>query len=252
MNLDEFRALKAQEESQKTEETQVAKEEVKVEPTQTTETTEIKTEETNPNEIEIDGIGKVEINELKNGYLRQSDYTKKTQEISKLRKEAEEAMKIAEFVKSNPQLAQSIGVEPINPFMNKISELEEQLYDMKLEKEIETLTNKYPDFEVLEVLQVAHDKGLTNLEDAYKIVKSNKPVVQPSVNIDEIREQIKNELLKEFGVDENTKIKTVISNGANAQITNNAPSISEAEAKVARFMNLTPEEYIKWRDIESK
>ena len=161
-------------------------------------------------------------------------------------------MKIAEFVKSNPQLAQSIGVEPVNPFMNKISELEEQLYDMKLEKEIETLTNKYPDFEVLEVSQVAHDKGLTNLEDAYKIVKSSKPVTQPSVNIDEIREQIKNELLKEFGVDENTKIKTVISNGANAQITNNAPSISEAEAKVARFMNLTPEEYIKWRDIESK
>ena len=247
MNLDEFRALKAQEESQKTEETQVAKEEVKTEPIQTEEAIE-----TNPNEIEIDGIGKVEINELKNGYLRQSDYTKKTQEVSKLRKEAEEAMKIAEFVKSNPQLAQSIGVEPINPFMNKISELEEQLYDMKLEKEIETLTNKYSDFEVLEVLQVAHDKGLTNLEDAYKIVKSNKPVTQPSVNIDEIREQIKNELLKEFGVDENTKIKTVISSGANAQITNNAPSISEAEAKVARFMKLTPEEYIKWRDVESK
>lgn len=247
MNLDEFRALKAQEESQKTEETQVAKEEVKTEPIQTEEVIE-----TNPNEIEIDGIGKVEINELKNGYLRQSDYTKKTQEVSKLRKEAEEAMKIADFVKSNPQLAQSIGVEPVNPFMNKISELEEQLYDMKLEKEIETLTNKYSDFEVLEVLQVAHDKGLTNLEDAYKIVKSNKPVTQPSVNIDEIREQIKNELLKEFGVDENTKIKTVISSGANAQITNNAPSISEAEAKVARFMKLTPEEYIKWRDVESK
>ena len=161
-------------------------------------------------------------------------------------------MKIADFVKSNPQLAQSIGVEPVNPFMNKISELEEQLYDMKLEKEIETLTNKYSDFEVLEVLQVAHDKGLTNLEDAYKIVKSNKPITQPSVNIDEIREQIKNELLKEFGVDENTKIKTVISSGANAQITNNAPSISEAETKVARFMKLTPEEYIKWRDVESK
>ena len=247
MNLDEFRALKAQEESQKIEETRVAKEEIKTEPIQTEEIIE-----TNPNEIEIDGIGKVEINELKNGYLRQSDYTKKTQEVSKLRKEAEEAMKIAEFVKSNPQLAQSIGVEPVNPFMNKISELEEQLYDMKLEKEIETLTNKYSDFEVLEVLQVAHDKGLTNLEDAYKIVKSNKPVIQPSVNIDEIREQIKNELLKEFGVDENTKIKTVISSGANAQITNNAPSISEAEAKVARFMKLTPEEYIKWRDVESK
>ena len=247
MNLDEFRALKAQEESQKIEETRVAKEEIKTEPIQTEEIIE-----TNPNEIEIDGIGKVEINELKNGYLRQSDYTKKTQEVSKLRKEAEEAMKIAEFVKSNPQLAQSIGVEPVNPFMNKISELEEQLYDMKLEKEIETLTNKYSDFEVLEVLQVAHDKGLTNLEDAYKIVKSNKPVIQPSVNIDEIREQIKNELLKEFGVDENTKIKTVISSGANAQITNNAPSISEAETKVARFMKLTPEEYIKWRDVESK
>ena len=54
MNLDEFRALKAQEESQKTEETQVAKEEVKTEPIQTEEVIE-----TNPNEIEIDGIGKV-------------------------------------------------------------------------------------------------------------------------------------------------------------------------------------------------
>ena len=43
MNLDEFRALKAQEESQKTEETQVAKEEVKVEPIQTEEIIETKT-----------------------------------------------------------------------------------------------------------------------------------------------------------------------------------------------------------------
>lgn len=245
MNLDEFRAMKASEESEK-ENPQT--EEIIEEPKPTEVDQPI--EETIPTqeEIEIEGIGKVKLDELKNGYLRQSDYTRKTQEVSKLRKESEEAINVYNHIKSNPQLAHNVGLEPSNPVADKMNELEEKLYDLQLEKEIDTLVAKYPDFEVMDVLKIAQDKQLTNLEDAYKIYKSSN-VSQPLVDMDAIKEQVKQELLKEFGIKESDKGKTIISQGANVQVKNNEPNISETEAKIARSMGITSEEYVKWRDI---
>ena len=244
MNLDEFRALKAeQEKSQVEEATPEVKEEVEPTPVQE----EVKEEPKIPDEIEIEGIGKLTVDELKNGYLRQSDYTKKTQEVSKLRKEHEEALKLYEQVKMNPEFAQNIGIQH-DPYVSKINELEEKLYDLQLEKEIDRMTSKYPDFEVREVLELAHQKGMTDLEDAYRLVKSTKPQVEEKVDINSIREQVKQEILKEFGITESDKGRTVISQGTNSQIKNDEPIISSAEAKVAQAMGMTPKEYAKWRD----
>ena len=247
MNLDEFRALKAQQESQ-TEEAPV--EEV-IEPKQeeVEVTPEVEKEETKIDEVEIEGVGKVSIDELKNGYLRQSDYTRKTQEISKLRKEHGEAIRLYDEVRSNPQFAQNIGVQQENPYIQKINELEERLFDMQLEKEIEKLSTRYPDFEAREVLEFAHQKGMTNIEDAYKLVKASKPKQEEPINMSSLREEIKAELLKELGIKEEDKTRTVISQSSNTQITNNEPQISSAEERVARGMGMTPQEYIKWRDV---
>lgn len=45
--------------------------------------------------LELDGE-KIPLKEIKNGYMRQSDYTKKTQEVAKLRHEADEIARTAE------------------------------------------------------------------------------------------------------------------------------------------------------------
>lgn len=73
MNIDQYRAMKAQEEATKAQ-PNVVEEPVVVEPI--IETKPIEPEPEKPITVEIDGK-QVDINELKNGYLRQSDYTKK-------------------------------------------------------------------------------------------------------------------------------------------------------------------------------
>lgn len=48
------------------------------------------------------GDGEISIGELKNGYMRQEDYTKKTQETSEQRKEAEQALTLYRALQENP------------------------------------------------------------------------------------------------------------------------------------------------------
>ena len=172
MNIEQYRALKAQEEASK------AQQQVEQPTTPPVEETKPVTEETKPITVEIDGK-EVTIEELKNGYLRQADYTRKTQQLANQRREFEDAVKLYEHLKSNPeilqQLQQVIDVpRTLDPTQAKVIELEQKVYDMMLEREIEILQNKYPDFEVREVLEMASQKQLTNLEDAYHLVKSSK------------------------------------------------------------------------------
>lgn len=49
-----------------------------------------------------------EINEWKQGYLRQQDYTRKTQELAEQRKELEELIRFADYLRANPQKLQKV------------------------------------------------------------------------------------------------------------------------------------------------
>lgn len=283
MNIDEYRALKAEEETQasqpvdqvtsvatptettipvvETSQAQSTSATIQTEgsPDVSLENTQPQTTETPtptlPDKITIDGLGEVTIDELKNGYLRQSDYTRKTQEVSRKSKEVDEAVVLFEHLKQNPQLAQQLlqtkELPPnLDPTQSKVMELEEKLYDMMLEKEIETLQSKYPDFEIKDVLEIAESKKMTNLEDAYFLSKSNKPVAPQ--NMEEVKKQIRQELLLELE-NERKSTKSIITDGGDVSIVQeNAPTLSESEMKVSSMMGMKPEEYIKWRDIKPK
>ena len=296
MNIDEYKALKEKEEQAKSEgspasdqpeatkgeqePTQNEGTETPTEPTEPTtqsqeegeqsspsvESTDSQEKEpkaTEPEKIQIEGIGEVTLDELKNGYLRQSDYTKKTQDVSKQRKEAEEALGFYEQVKQNPQIANQLkkqGEIPksLDPATAKLVDLESKYYDLVLEKEIESLQGKYDDFEVKDVLNTAHEKGITNLEDAYKIVKASKQdstsknsEVEP-VDTESLKEQLRKEILQELD-EKNTD--TIISSNDNQSVTSsNEPKISEGEKKVAKGMFRHSKDpigdYITWRDAK--
>ncbi len=277
MNIDQYRAFKAQQEAeatQKTEQTQAAEEEKptteEVAPEETTEekpTTESEekpveekpTEEKLPDKIEISGIGEVSMEELKNGYLRQSDYTKKTQEVSRKSKEADEALALYNHLKQNPKLAeqflQTKNLPPtLDPTNSKITELENKVYDMMLEKEIDVLQNKYSDFEAREVVKEAHEKKITNLEDAYFIVKARKQTGQPQdvVDKDKLKEELRKELLKEIEEERKSTQTVISSSDSNPVVKDDAPKLTEMESNVARNLKMSDEEYIKWRDIGKK
>lgn len=249
MNIEQYRALKAQEEASKTQP------QVEQPTTQQVVETQPTVEETKPITVEIDGK-EVTIDELKNGYLRQSDYTKKTQQLSNQRKEVEDAVKLYEHLKNNPEVTQQIQQvtsvpRTLDPTQAKVIELEQKMYDMMLEREIETLQNKYPDFEVMEVIEMASQKQLTNLEDAYHLVKSSKGSTQQSVDVDKLKEDLRKELLKE--INSNVETSSIITPGSNGVVTTtDTPMLSQSEVRVATSMGMTPVEYAKWRDADKK
>lgn len=249
MNIEQYRALKAQEEASK------AQPQVEQPTTQQVVETQPTVEETKPITVEIDGK-EVTIDELKNGYLRQSDYTKKTQQLSNQRKEVEDAVKLYEHLKNNPEVTQQIQQvtsvpRTLDPTQAKVIELEQKMYDMMLEREIETLQNKYPDFEVMEVIEMASQKQLTNLEDAYHLVKSSKGSTQQSIDVDKLKEDLRKELLKE--INSNVETSSIITPGSNGVVTTtDTPMLSQSEVRVATSMGMTPVEYAKWRDADKK
>lgn len=289
MNIDEYRAYKAQmeEEMKKQQErkeeqpSEPPKDEPKVE-TQPEEAKKVEpsTEvqpETPPQEQEpektsvpeklvINGeeVTLEQIQEWKNGYLRQSDYTKKAQELARQRQEIEEALRVIEQIRSNPELAQQIAtqtqVPTLDPYTAKMQELEARMYDMMLEKEVESLSHKYPDFEVREVLTIAQEKQMTNLEDAYFIWKARQQVSkpksqetaspQPSFNMEELKEQLRQELLNELKAQQTPDVpKSIITTqGSTPPKTEPPIKLSASEVKVAKALGMTPEEYAQWRN----
>ena len=77
-------------------------------------------------------------------------------------------------------------------------------------------------------------------------------VTNTPVNLEEIKEQVRKDLLKELEAEKGAT-QTIISSTAQQVATaSNKPALSESEAKVARMMKLTPDEYIKWRDVDKK
>lgn len=249
MNIEQYRALKAQEEASK------AQPQVEQPTTPPVVETQPTVEETKPITVEIDGK-EVTIEELKNGYLRQADYSRKTQQLANQRKEVEDAVKLHEHLKNNPEILQQLQQvtdvpRTLDPAQAKVIELEQKVYDMMLEREIEILQNKYPDFEVMEVLEMASQKQLTNLEDAYHLVKSSKGGVQQTFDVEKIKEELRKELLKE--IESNVETSSIITpNGGGVVETPDTPTLSQSEIKVAASMGMTPTEYAVWRDVDKK
>lgn len=233
-------------------------------PIESVEPTDIQTEpEEKDNSVEIEGIGKIsvdDIKEWKQGYLRQSDYTKKTQSLASQRQEYEDAVNLYNYLKANPELASRLQddsydgnqqyqqmTEKLNPFYQRLETLEQQLINQELDKEINDLKTKYPDFNEVEILNEANKRGVTDLEFVYKAMSSK--------NTDDVRKQIEDEvrqqILKELQ-DNNTSTQTIISNGDKPPVKNY--NLSPQETSVAKnyieqgvFENI--EEYVKWRDM---
>ncbi len=249
MNIDQYKAIKAQEASAKPAEAPPSKE-----PEKQPNTTPVKeeTKPTTPEKVTIEGVGEVSFDELKKGYLRQSDYTKKTQAVSAQRKEAEQALQLVEQLKGNPQAVEQLkknvpAVGQLDPVVQMVQQLQNEIYDLKLDNEIKTLQSKYADFEVLDVLRVAQEKQIDNLEDAYLMWKGRSS--GKTTDIEQLKAELKKELLKEFdGNDE--ALETMITPRGKAPDVKSGPQLSAAEKRVAHNLKMSDSEYAKWRDAD--
>lgn len=148
--------------------------------------------------VKVDGDEQqVSLGELQDGYMRQSDYTRKTQELSEQRKRSQQAEAIVSSLESDPEgtlraLGDAFGVaqpagrqpttgdswdgdwsEPEDATSQRIAELESRLEQQDrltrrqaVEKQVESLQAQYGEFDSQELFQHALRHKIGNLEAA--------------------------------------------------------------------------------------
>ena len=160
--------------------------------------------------IKVDGQETdVTLEELRNGYMRQSDYTRKTQGIAELQRAAEWAVQMQQAFKQDPQgtleyLARATGVnlgsasedDPYNdidpelqPIAASLREQERRLsqmqaaiaaqaeaaeqerYVQEAQKELWEAQQEFPDMDVRKTLELAAEKGVA-IREAHLLLQA--------------------------------------------------------------------------------
>lgn len=201
-----------------------------------------------PQYINLDGeqLTLEQIKEFKQGYLRQSDYTKKTQILAQERERLKEAVELYEYLQSNPEIAQKLveedtGVKNIAPTQENqmLKDLSYKIATIELDAQLNNLKAKDPDLDEIELLTIANQRGV-NIDDAYNIYRG--------LNFDKILERKLKEqsanLTKQIQQNGNVT-KTLISDADKANKNANY-GLSDAQLNMAKKLGMTPEEYAKW------
>lgn len=139
--------------------------------------------------FELDGTP-ITLDEARNGYLRQSDYTRKTQELAEMRSRLAEAEAITEALRADPvatlnALSQAFDVglqaqAPYDPYADmdpelarismleqKIAAQEQAALQASIDAEINNLHSQFGDFNDQELFAHAIKGGFPNLRAAY-------------------------------------------------------------------------------------
>lgn len=162
-------------------------------------------------EVTVNGeTFKVPLAELRNGYMRQADYTRKTQQVAadadtiRWAREMQEAFRV-DPAGSIRYLQEQFGYldEPdpladVDPEMQPIvaelwrtqqqlvelqqkqEQIDQERVNVKVRAELDQMKSKYSDFDPFEVLPIAIDNGLT-METAYKIWKADRAEAESEV-----------------------------------------------------------------------
>jgi hypothetical protein len=210
-----------------------------------------------PQEIEIEGIGKVtpaQIKEWQSGSLRQSDYTKKTQEIARQREELKEAQELFEYLKANPHLVQQLQdaegkpvnreiVSTVTPEHGMMKEVFYNQMSMMIDKQIADIKSTYGVDTIDEValFDKARELHTNDLDFVYRALNFNKTPMDEKALI----ERAKEELRKELEADK-VATRTIVGAG-NPPITQTQGTLTDAEKRVAAGMGMKEEEYLKWK-----
>ena len=226
-----------------------------VEPTETQvgDTTPEVEPSNEPEKYNIPGVGEFtadEIKEMKNGGLRQSDYTRKTQELAKQREEMKEATALYEHLRKNPFLIEAIKQAEQNP--NSVVStaaptperqmLREVMFNqkaMEVDMKVSQLHQKYGDFNEADLFERATKYGTDDLEFVLKGILYDSASTTTAVQ--SAKEQLKAELEANRDV-----VETVV---GTRQQQNKKPSLglSEDEKRIARALGLSESEYAKWK-----
>lgn len=206
-------------------------------------------EEPAPSSYMIDGE-EVDIDTIrawKNGNMRQSDYTRKTQEVAAERERLKEASTIYDYLKNNPDVVRAIREAENNPAVTNalpsaekdaIQQMRIELQSMKIDNKVRELHDKYGNFDEDTLFKTANERGVTDLEIVLQSMLYNNGTNKNAI------EAAKKELLEEIEANKEGT-KTIVKN--TAKKPQQKASLSAAEKRVARGMGLSESDYIKWK-----
>lgn len=146
----------------------------------------------------------VPLSELRNGYMRQADYTRKTQQVAADSQVLQWAREMQEAFRVDPAgsiryLQEQFGllekdadpwadVDPdMKPIVDELKRTQQELaqlrqqtqqvqqsrVDAEVQSELESMRSRYQDFDPMVVLPIAIENGLS-MEKAYKLWKADK------------------------------------------------------------------------------
>lgn len=149
--------------------------------------------------VKVDGVEEaVTLDELLNGYSRQADYTRKTQEIAAERQRLQQYDALAYALQSDPQgtlaqLARELGVpigdnssQEVDPQEQRLQSIEQMLVSeqqrrqqeqanaqaqAQIDHELRTLHSQVGDFSDESLIQYAVERQIPVLSEAFKAMK---------------------------------------------------------------------------------
>lgn len=169
--------------------------------------------------------------------------------------QTQSALELYKYLEQNPHLVQAMrnvdveGYKNLNNFVpdeltKKVKEMEEFIEEQRYNQYISGLKNKYSDFDEDKVLEYAEKHDVLNLEVAYKAMKAEN-VKEP--NIEELRQQIKEELLNELKQN-SLETQSIVGGISQKPIKqDDTVNLSSKELRIAKAMGITPSEQAKWR-----
>ena len=193
----------------------------------------------------------VPLREAVNGYMMQSDYTRKSQEVADLREKATQAEAIWDAIQRDPNgtirlLADEFGVsvaaaqrmvndidpyddsDPVAPQVSalesKIRTLEQREQRRELDRQLAGLHEKYGEFNDDDLLSFALKEGIQSVDAAYKAMAFE--------NVLREREELTRRQAKEAEAVEAKRSQSFVEGGSAR--TNIAPVQTEGRAKSIR------------------
>lgn len=203
-----------------------------------------------PEEFEIDGekVKLDDIREWKKGSLRQSDYTRKTQELAAQRKQMQEAVELYEFLQANPTYAQKLteltaeeGKAQNVPFTDpRVAELDLKITTMQIERDLAEIKANDPDVDEIELLNLANEMKMP-LKKAHAMWRGqnfDKLIAKKlASNSAQLTEQIK----------KGQQVTKTLVRESDKPTQPADAGLSAAEKRIADGMGLSYEEYAKWK-----
>lgn len=194
---------------------------------------------TEDSKFDIPGFGEVtlkELNEYKNGYMRQDDYTRKTQALAEEKKSLMFTPPATEPtpVVSQPVAQPAPSTKPVN------NDLELRFEKMLLENELSRLKSKYNDFDEVAVLDKAinlMNNGTPSSAIDYELLYRGTRVVD--------EKKIREEIMREIQASANTD--SMISGGSGNPPATQTHTLNPDEDKIRIKMGISVEDWVRYK-----